>query len=285
MALQDELTRLARDHKEGHVFLLDTSGTTYTPQQLLSSLSAKQLSVDTGGEGSGTETWITELATSFFGGLKSKKLFSIRGNPARRGWARLCFPGAPIKIHFLEYDQAEGRFISLCKRHFAANDHYTVFPDISESSPHVCRFCLNKLHPESIPPSKPRPPRPKKQKLAVPYEEANRRLQDAIRQALPIFERWNIRRDSIDEYWHTVYYRDHETGEVSTRFVHKSQIGEKQVESAKRAFYTIMRESKKSESHIDKFDEAERVVNVLADALRYAGFELTEDGKWIQIAK
>jgi len=285
MSLRDELSRLVRDHKEGDVFLCDLAGKTYTPQQLLKTLSRSDLNADTGGEGAGTEHWITKLKSSIFGGVKSTKWFRVHGNPERCGWARRGAPDEPYKIHFMKFDESQGLFVSLCKRECATNDAGIAFPDISESAPNVCKFCLRKLHPEQYKSDNPKAPRPKKRKLEVSREEANKRLQDAVRQALTMFEEWGLRRDALNEYWHTVYHLDRETGEISIRFVQKHAISEKQLASAKRAFKAIMTESEKDSPRIKDYDEAERLVNLLADALRFAGYELNDKGNWIQVAK
>jgi len=115
----------------------------------------------------------------------------------------------------------------------------------------------------------------------VTFEQANTALRDAVEKVIPIFKKWGVRQDSLDEYWHTVYHLDRDNDVTTHRIVPKHSIGEKQANSAKRAFKLIITESKKPNPRITDFDEAESVLNDLADALRFAGFELNDKGNWI----
>ena len=114
----------------------------------------------------------------------------------------------------------------------------------------------------------------------VTFEQVNTALRDAVEKVIPMFEKWGLRQDALSEYWHTVYHRDQDTDAIKQRFVPKHCVGEKQANSAKRAFKLIIAESKKPTPRITDFDEAEGALNDLADALRFAGFELNDKGNW-----
>lgn len=146
--LRNTLQELAANHPEGDIWLTDLSGNRYTPQQLLNSLDSKSLSMDAGGETSGSSDWITTLKTSFFGRVKATRFLKITASQEREGWGGtgIFFHDETYKLHYLRFDPEKGRFASLCKRDFHDNVASTWFlKNPNQEEGRLCKICFKKL--------------------------------------------------------------------------------------------------------------------------------------------
>lgn len=104
------------------------------------------------------------------------------------------------------------------------------------------------------------------------FHMKNLKLQEAVAGVMPLFKQGGLRKDSWDEYWHTVYHFDRESNVVARRFVEMHSIADKQRDSAKRAYAWFRKELQRADCRITDKVLAQEAIEDLSSALRFAGF-------------